>query len=142
VYILDTNHISILERRNERTKRLISRLDDLPDDDIKVTIISYEEQIRGWTAAIARARQPSAQVPLYARLQAQLLNYCELSVLPFSISAAERFVGLRRMHRRISGPDLKIAAIASEFNAVLLTQNIRDFRHIDHLQVEDWTADP
>ena len=54
--ILDTNHISILERRGPDAYPLLVRLADIPVSDVRVTVISYEEQIRGWTAAIAFAR--------------------------------------------------------------------------------------
>lgn len=81
--ILDTNHISILERRNADSGRLLTRLAVVPVSDVRVTVISYEEQIRGWTAAIAATKNTEAQVMQYARLLAQLENYCNFSILPF-----------------------------------------------------------
>ena len=137
--ILDTNTISILERRGVEAGRLLARLASVPSSDIYVTIISYEEQIRGWTAAIAATRNTSAQVLQYARLLTQLENYCNLSILPFDSDAALRYDTLRRQHRRISSPDLKIAAITLINEATLITQNERDFQNIPDLKVEDWT---
>jgi tRNA(fMet)-specific endonuclease VapC len=139
VYILDTNHISLLERRGDGLEHLLARLSQVPTADIKVTIISYEEQIRGWTASIASSKTSSGQVQLYIRLQAQLENYCNLSILPFDQAAAARFDELRKLHRRTSTPDLKIAAISLMNEATLLTQNIRDFQNIANLTIEDWT---
>jgi tRNA(fMet)-specific endonuclease VapC len=104
-----------------------------------VTVISYEEQIRGWTAAIAAGKSRAAQVSQYARLLAQLENYCNLAVLPYTTAAATRFEELRKQHRRLSSPDLKIAAIALVNDATLLTQNERDFRDIAGLKIADWT---
>lgn len=137
--ILDTNHISVLERRGEEAERLLTRLSTVPTTEIHVTVISYEEQTRGWMAAIAGAKDSVAQVRCYERLQAQLENYCNLSVLPFDADAAARFDELRKLHRRTGTPDLKIAAIALANDAVLLTQNVRDFRDIVGLSTEDWT---
>lgn len=131
--ILDTNHISILERRGPDANPLLLRLSEIPVSDVRVTVISYEEQIRGWTAAIAAAKNASAQVMLYARLLAQLANYCNLSILPYTTDAATQFEALRKSHRRLSSPDLKIAAIALINDATLLTQNERDFRKIAEL---------
>jgi tRNA(fMet)-specific endonuclease VapC len=137
--ILDTNHISILERRGVDTRRLMIRLSEIPVSDVHVTVISYEEQIRGWTAAIAATKNSAAQVLLYARLQTQLENYFNLSILPYTLEAATQFEALRKQHRRLSSPDLKIASIALVNDALLLTQNERDFRSIAGLTTEDWT---
>lgn len=104
-----------------------------------MAIISYEEQVRGWAATISTAKTSARQVPLYTRLQAQLENYCNLSILPFDQAAATRFDELRKLHRRTSTPDLKIAAIALVNKATLLTQNTRDFQDIAGLKIEDWT---
>jgi len=139
LYILDTNHISVLERRGAEAEPLLSRLAAISVSRVQVTVISYEEQIRGWAAAIAATKNSSAQVPLYQRLQGQLENYCNLSMLAFGEASAARFDELRKLHRRVSTPDLKIAAITMVNDAVLLTQNERDFRGIVGLQIEDWT---
>lgn len=139
MFILDTNPISILEWRGVQSERLLARLSAIPSTDIFVTIISYEEQIRGWTAAIAASKSTSTQVMQYARLQSQLENYCNLSILPFDSDAARLYDLLRLEHRRISSPDLKIAAITLVNDAILLTQNGRDFRSIAGLKIEDWT---
>jgi tRNA(fMet)-specific endonuclease VapC len=137
--ILDTNHISILERRGPGAHPLLLRLADIPVSEVCVTIISYEEQVRGWMATLAAAKNNSAQVIQYARLLAQLENYCNLSILPYTTDAATQFETLRKQHRRLSSPDLKIAAITLMNDAILLTQNERDFRNIAGLKVEDWT---
>lgn len=138
--VLDTDHISILERRGPEASRLVARLSQIPSTDVHVTIISYEEQIRGWMSAIAGAKTSAAEVSLYARLNAQLENYCDLFVLPYSSEAAARFESLRRAHRRLSASDLKIAAIVLENEATLLSRNMRHFDSIAGLRVDDWTG--
>ena len=137
--ILDTNPISILERRNAESARLIATLETFPADEIYVTVISYEEQIRGWMAALGSARDAAAQVLSYTRLLAQLENYCSLQILPFDAAAAAQYDALRKTHRRISSPDLKIAAITLVHDSTLLTQNTRDFENIAGLKLKDWT---
>ena len=139
MYILDTNPISIIERRGPSSEKLLARLAMAAPSDVYVTVVSYEEQIRGWTAAIAATKNTSAQVVQYARLLGQLEAYCNRAILPFSSGAAMRYDELRTRHRRISTPDLKIAAIALVNDATLVTQNERDFRSIVGLKLEDWT---
>jgi tRNA(fMet)-specific endonuclease VapC len=59
--------------------------------------------------------------------------------LPYTADAATKFEALRKQNRRLSSPDLKIAIIALVNDAMLLTQNERDFRNIAGLKMEDWT---
>jgi tRNA(fMet)-specific endonuclease VapC len=63
-----------------------------------------------------------------------------LNILPYTSEAANIFEKLPKSHRRLSSPDLKIAAIALAFDAELLTQNERHFRDIEGLKTEDWTG--
>ncbi len=137
--ILDTNPISILERRGPEAVRLIAYLDTVEADDICVTVISYEEQIRGWMSALGSARDARAQALPYARPLAQLENYCSLQILPFDEAAAMQYEELRKTHRRTSSPDLKIAAVALVHDTTLVTQNTRDFENIIGLKLKDWT---
>jgi tRNA(fMet)-specific endonuclease VapC len=47
--ILDTDHMSLLERFDSAAAtRLRARLEVLPEHERVTTIISYEEQFRGW----------------------------------------------------------------------------------------------
>jgi tRNA(fMet)-specific endonuclease VapC len=138
LYILDTNPISILERRGPESEPIITYLEEIPPSEIYVTVISYEEQIRGWMSVIAATKDTNAQVKYYNRLLKQLENYGNLSILPFDSASAIRFDELRKKHRRISSPDLKIAAISLVNNATLVTLNERDFRDIAGLKLESW----
>lgn len=47
MYLLDTDHLSILERGGQIAQTIISRLSILSPEDINVTVITYEEQTRG-----------------------------------------------------------------------------------------------
>lgn len=50
MYLLDTDHLSVLERGGVEAQRLSSRLANIPAEEIAATIVSYEEQTRGWLA--------------------------------------------------------------------------------------------
>ena len=119
---------------------LRTRLAALPPAEVATTIISYEEQMRGWMAYLARTRSMTHQVEAYRRLRRQLENYCRTPVLAFDEQAAVTLQRLRRARIRIGTMDLKIAAIALSHDATLLSRNLADFRQIPDLRVEDWTS--
>ena len=68
----------------------------------------------------------------------------EFTVLPWTQEAmwhyARHYHRLRQAGRLIGHMDLLIAAQALSLQAVLVTNNTREFERIDGLRVEDWTA--
>ena len=52
--VLDTDHLSCLECGSEESANLRARLTEASDRKILVSIASYEEQMRGWMALLAR----------------------------------------------------------------------------------------
>ncbi len=116
------------------------RLAALPPTEVATTIISYEEQMRGWIAYIARTRSITPQVEAYRRLRRQLENYCQTPVLPFDEQAAVMLQQLRRARIRIGTMALRIAAMALSHDVTFLSRNLADFRQIRDLRVENWTA--
>ncbi|MGK7890437.1 MAG: type II toxin-antitoxin system VapC family toxin [Leptolyngbyaceae cyanobacterium] len=142
MYVLDTNHLSAIERGGANAAPLKSRLAGIDPTQVATTIISYEEQVKGWLRYIAQAeksRNIEQQVVAYRKLKQQLANYCAIPILEFGEQAAQAFEDLRRSYPRLGKMDLKIAAIALVNQAILLTQNTRDFERIDGLVIEDWT---
>jgi len=141
MFVLDTDHMSALEWGSGAAgQRLIKRLDKLSPDEAATTIITFEEQMRGWMSVLAQARSLNAQVEAYRRLKRTLGNYLKVEVLEFDAKAAAEFERLRRQRLRIGTMDLKIAAIALTHDATVLTKNFKDFGRVPGLRVEDWTA--
>jgi tRNA(fMet)-specific endonuclease VapC len=140
--ILDTDHMSFFERASEEARRLVARLAPLAPADKATTIVTYEEHVRGWLAYLAKARTLDQQMDGYGRLRRHLDTYCQIRVLGFDRVAAAQFQRLSRARLRIGTMDLKIAAIVLAHDATLLSRNLSDFRKIEGLKVEDWTAPP
>lgn len=141
MYILDTDHLSLLERAStHEAQRLRFRLQMLLPEERVTTIISFEEQLRGWLAILAKARDLEQQIFAYERLKRTLQNYSKLVVMDFDARAADVFQDLQKQRLRIGTMDLKIAAIVLANNATLLSRNLKDFGKIPTLQVEDWAA--
>ena len=54
MYILDTVHLTILQRGGQLAQQLKYKLADLDPNQVFTTIITYEEQTRGWLSYIAK----------------------------------------------------------------------------------------
>jgi tRNA(fMet)-specific endonuclease VapC len=138
--VLDTDHMSVVEwSHTPEYQRLFQRLESSSEEAV-TTIISYEEQTRGWLAFVARARTVNQQIEAYRKLNHHLDTYREIEVLEFSAKAATEFQRLRNLSVRVGTMDLKIASIVLATRAKLLSRNLKDFRQIPELDVEDWTV--
>jgi tRNA(fMet)-specific endonuclease VapC len=51
-----------------------------------------------------------------------------------------RYETLKRMNLNVRKMDLRIAAIVLEHTGVLATRNVRDFRRVPGLLIEDWVS--
>ncbi|HEY7152945.1 MAG TPA: type II toxin-antitoxin system VapC family toxin [Gemmataceae bacterium] len=139
--VLDTDHLSVLQWRAEPAcSRLLARLDQLAADDMATTIVSFQEQVQGWLAYLNRARKSDQVVLAYAKLESIWRSFLKMNVLSFGDEAQARFTELRRQCPRLQTMDLRIASVAMVSNAILLSRNIRDFRGVPGLTVEDWTG--
>ena len=137
--ILDTDHITVLRYPEHSQHAILSRkMDRSLDVDFATTAISVEEQMRGWLAAIRRKRKAHAQILYYTRLVGLVRFLGDWRILSLDEPAADRFEQLRRSRIRIGTQDLKIASIALEHGALLLSANLRDFQQVPSLRVEDW----
>jgi tRNA(fMet)-specific endonuclease VapC len=137
--VLDSDHLSILQRsESPKYERLLRALDDSADAVVTTTVISLEEQTRGWLAAINRARDVQDQPKYYLRLSQLVDFYGQWQVLPFHAAAAHQFAELRSSGIRIGTMDLKIASIVMTHGAVLLSSNSRDFGRVPGLRHENW----
>jgi tRNA(fMet)-specific endonuclease VapC len=135
--VLDTDHLVELDRGSSQGAALQRKLDDA-GDAVVTTIISAEEQFRGWLAQIHRQRDPHEQIATYQRLQRRITFFAAWYVLPWDTDAADILQGLRRQRVRIGTMDLKIASIVLAHDATLLSRNLRDFQQVPNLRVEDW----
>ena len=136
--VLDTDHIGFLQLRSSTEAMRLSVRLDASGEPVSVTIISAEEEMRGWLARIASERNPLDQIGPYLKLQSLFGFYSRWQVLPWTEAAAEEFSRIRGARIRIATMDLKIACIAITNDALLLTRNTVDFEKVPGLKFEDW----
>ncbi|NLY03169.1 MAG: type II toxin-antitoxin system VapC family toxin [Rhodopirellula sp.] len=86
----------------------------------------------------SRQHSPDRQGAAYDQLIKLVRFFQAWNILRFSEDAASTFRGLRQQRVRIGSLDLKIASIALEHGATLLSANARDFDQIPGLRVEVW----
>jgi tRNA(fMet)-specific endonuclease VapC len=140
VIVLDTDILTFVQRgESAEYSRLVSRLEGASPQPICVTIVSFEEQMRGWLAFTAKAKSFERQIEAYARLRGLLEDFQARPILDFDDRAAGELKRLIKSKTRIGTMDLKIAAIALVHGATLVSRNLSDFRKVEGLRVEDWT---
>lgn len=129
-WLLDTN-VLIHAQRGEPA-RVRERLRGISPEDVSVSAMSVAELSYG----AARSRAPEAT----QRAWGQFLD--GFTVLPFDREAAELHGQLRHELRRqpIGDRDLVIACTALAHDLTLVTANLREFRRVPGLRVEDWSG--
>jgi tRNA(fMet)-specific endonuclease VapC len=140
MYILDTDHLSLIQRNGQEGKRILARLSSIEDSAIAVTVITYEEQVRGRLNLVSQAKTLDDRVRAYRGVQQISMDYRFITVVSFDNAAALEDQRLRKAYPRLGKMDLKIAAIALINNATLLTRNYSDFGQVLELATEDWST--
>src|SRR5262249_30070561 len=118
-YVLDTDALSLLERGHPVLQQ---RVGSVPPDELATTIISVEEQLTGWQAALRRARQPEEIGRIYDR-KATVEFLSGLAILSFTEGAVRRYNDLAALRLNVGKMDLRIAAVALEQGVTVVTRN-------------------
>jgi tRNA(fMet)-specific endonuclease VapC len=140
MYILDTDHLSLIQRNGQEGKRILARLSAVENSAVSVAVITYEEQVRGRLNLVSKAKTLDERIRAYAGLQQISTDYRFITIISLDRAAALEHERLRKAYPRLGNMDLKIAAIALTNNATLLTRNYSDFGQITELTTEDWSA--
>jgi tRNA(fMet)-specific endonuclease VapC len=138
--VLDTDHWTEYQRGVSAKAHLLKDRLDRAVEPIATTIITVEEIMRGWLAAVRRVNDPRRQINAYAKLRQLFRVFGTWNVLDWTDAAVDEFLSLKRTKARVGTMDLKIASIAIANNATLLTRNINDFGRIPNVHIEDWLS--
>jgi tRNA(fMet)-specific endonuclease VapC len=139
--VLDTDYLSLLQwSAHIGRDQVLARIRLTHAEEVATTIVTYEEQTRGWIAVKASAKTVVQEIAAYSRLKRHLDDFREVPVLDFDSRAGVEYQRLRQLRIRVGTMDLKIAAIVLADDATLLTKNLADFRKVPRLKIEDWTG--
>jgi tRNA(fMet)-specific endonuclease VapC len=96
MWILDTDHLSLLQRENSQ---LIERLSLHQQDRVVITIITAEEQLRGRLSVISKASDPKSKTSLslaYQNLRLTIDSLQEFEHIDFDLEAESIYHQLRQ----------------------------------------------
>ena len=136
IYLLDTDHVSLSQRGHPLVS---ARIQAAGPSQIAISVITVEEQLRGWLAAVRNATTPRARVTGYERLRMAVEYFASITLLDYTLQADALVTDLRRQGVRVGTQDLRIAAVALSYGATLVTRNDRDFHQVPGLTIVDWS---
>lgn len=138
--ILDTDCLSLIDREKIlQSSKLRQNLERFSPDEIFTTIITFEENMRGWLSYIAKSKNPEQQIYAYQKLHRFPESYRNTQVLDFNEKSSAIYQNLKSQRIRVGTMDLKIASISIANDAILISRNLSDFEQIPNLSVKDWT---
>jgi len=136
LYVLDTDILTLFQRNHAA---VLAHLAEHSSDDIAIFVITVEEQLSGWYSQLRKAKTPEKLLWAYRRLAANVRFLASVLILDFEEGAFQRYEEMKRGRLKVRKLDLQIAATALQNGGTVVTRNIRDFRAIPGLNIEDWT---
>jgi tRNA(fMet)-specific endonuclease VapC len=141
MYLLDTDHISVLQlRMGHEFATLSARINRVLPSDLAFSIVSFHEQVLGLHTYVNRAKTGNDVVRAYEMMTRLLRDYTTSPALPFDAAASALFNQFRSQRIRLGTMDLRIATVALSNRLVLLTKNATDFSRVPGLATENWTV--
>ncbi|AVH72495.1 type II toxin-antitoxin system VapC family toxin [Nostoc sp. 'Lobaria pulmonaria (5183) cyanobiont'] len=132
LWILDTGHVSLFRKRHPVVTQ---RINAVNTENIAITIITVEEQLRGRFNVIRKASSSDALLLAYAKLQATLEFFKNVRSQGFNEYAINCYEDLIRQRIRIGTQDLRIAVITLSVNGIFVTRNRKDFEKDPNLRL-------
>ena len=131
-WLLDTNTCSYALKR--RPPRLAEKLSSKPVKEVMVSTITVYELLTGCEKSPARQRLLREVNAFLAPFEKLVFN------LEDSQKAAQVRASLESKGTPIGPYDVLLAAQALSRGLTLVTSNLREFRRVGGLDLEDWTA--
>lgn len=119
--------------------KVVERL-DAANEDVGITIVTRIEVLQGRFASVLKASTARELMLSQERLRQTDEELEGMLIVPITNAAAARFERLRQEKalRKIGLADLAIGCIVLENGGRLATRNVKDFRLIPGLKLENW----
>ena len=79
MYIFDTDYLSFVQRNGQEGKQILAKMATINELVVAVTVITYEEQVRGRLNFLSKAKTLNEQSFAYQGLQQLALDYQSIS---------------------------------------------------------------
>lgn len=135
IFVLDTDVLSLYQRNHTQ---VVAAIANHSMDQICLSSISIEEQISGWSGLARSAKSHHDREQAAILLATVIVSWNRFAIVPITEPALRRFDQLVRAKLNVRYNDLRIAAIALELGATVVTRNRRDFGRVPGLIIEDW----
>jgi tRNA(fMet)-specific endonuclease VapC len=133
---LDTDTFSLIASGHPRVAARLAAA----TEEVAITIISRIEALQGRFAYLLRAANGVDLIRAQEWLQRTESDLAPFPAVPFDAAAAAEFDRLRQNKKikKIGRGDLLIVAIVLANRATLVTRNVKDFRQVPGLRIENW----
>ena len=133
IYLLDTNIVSYWMRGDEK---LISKIKSHKPSELSICTVTLAEIYYGIEKSPVKKKERRKKIE---RITSQL------EIHAFDELAARKYAIIRSQLEKdglvISERDLQIAAIAMANKLIAVTHNVKEFKRVAKLEVEDWATD-
>ena len=130
IYLLDTDTCAFILRRSSPV--LLERIQLVPLQQQSMSVITLAELLYGVQVSSKRKMNREGVDALVRHV----------NVLDWTNEAAEHYAEIRADLKKkgqiIGSNDLLIAAHARSLGAIVVTNNVKDFRRVKGLQLENW----
>jgi tRNA(fMet)-specific endonuclease VapC len=118
---------------------VVRRVEQAKEEPV-TSIVSRIEVLQGRFASVLTAADASELLVAQSRLRAAEIELAKFNIVFFDNVAAATFGRLRhdKKLKKMGRKDLLIACIALANRATLVTRNLRHFRQVPGLKVENW----
>ncbi|MEI6728543.1 MAG: type II toxin-antitoxin system VapC family toxin [bacterium] len=131
-FLLDTNIVSFYFRGNSKVE---SKLLSYSLENIFISCISYFELIAGYANSVPEWRQKSLQKVEDFTSLVEVIGIEKKVAKTAGLIKAD----LVKKGQTIEDADLLIGATCLVCNLVLVTNNVKHFKRIPDLKIQDWT---
>jgi tRNA(fMet)-specific endonuclease VapC len=134
--LLDTDTFTLHHAGQVKVAKRASTAAEIP----RLTIVTQIEALRGRQDALVKAEDGERLLRAQRLLVSTVQHLALFRIVPFDDVAAAEFDRLRRAKglKKIGRGDLLIASIALANKATLVTRNLKDFRPVSGLKLENW----
>ncbi len=130
IYMLDTDTCAFILRKSSSV--LLERIQSVPLQQQSMSVITLAELLYGVQVS-SKKKMNREGVDALVR---------HVNVLDWTNEAAEHYAEIRADLRKkgqiIGSHDMLIAAHARSLNAIIVTNNVKDFSRVKRLQLENW----